>query len=296
MKADLITLVNKSNLEPEKSEAILSKFREFESVADNWAEEAYNIVVTDESQTDLMKQAREGRLLLKGKRVEIEKRRKELKEQSLREGQAIDAVAKQLKSIIEPIEDYLDKQERFIEIKRQQELAELVKKRTAIIQQITNDPNFLSGLDTLTQVQFDAVVNAAKAKVQADIKAEEERQAQLKAEAEERERFRKENEKLREEVSRKEEEVRKQQEALKKEREKLAEAKKENKTIEAELTKIKAVETASETVTLEDFIKQLQSIRFPNVEIADERVAEFIHYIKTQIPLTIKKLLEVVNE
>ena len=48
--------------------------------------------------------AREGRLFLAQKRIDVEKARKALKEQSLRKGQAIDAIAKFLTSLIEPTE------------------------------------------------------------------------------------------------------------------------------------------------------------------------------------------------
>ena len=40
-------------------------------------------------------------------RIELEKTRKSMKEQSLIKGQAIDSIAKYLKSSIEPIEQYL---------------------------------------------------------------------------------------------------------------------------------------------------------------------------------------------
>ena len=63
--------------------SIDAKFKEYEDIANEWNKKAYEIEVTDESQIELMQQAREGRLLLKAKRVEIEKTRKRLKEQSL---------------------------------------------------------------------------------------------------------------------------------------------------------------------------------------------------------------------
>jgi len=49
-------------------------------------------------------------------RIEIEKTRKALKEQSLRKGQAIDSIAKYLTSLVSPIEEYLKQQEDFAEI------------------------------------------------------------------------------------------------------------------------------------------------------------------------------------
>jgi len=89
-------------------------------------------VVTKEDQTAEMDMARVGRLFLRDKRIAIEKARKELKEQALREGKAIDGIANVLKALIVPIEEYLGKQERFVEIqddiKRQALIAEAEKK------------------------------------------------------------------------------------------------------------------------------------------------------------------------
>ena len=64
-----------------------------------------------------MKLARVGRLFLMKKRTAIETVRKELKEQALREGKAIDGIANVLKALIIPIEEYLKKQEDFVVLK-----------------------------------------------------------------------------------------------------------------------------------------------------------------------------------
>jgi len=48
---------------------------------------------------------------VKGKRIEVEKKRKELKEDALRYGQAIDGEAKRLTALISPIEEHLEKEE-----------------------------------------------------------------------------------------------------------------------------------------------------------------------------------------
>lgn len=51
------------------------------------------------------------KMVVKGKRVEVEKKRKELKEDALRYGQAIDGEAKRITALIAPIEDHLSKEE-----------------------------------------------------------------------------------------------------------------------------------------------------------------------------------------
>lgn len=196
----LVTIIQESGLEQSKAKFILDNFQKSFALADEWANKARAIVVTNENQKDDMKIARIGRLALREERIRIEKARKDLKEQALREGKAIDGIANVLKALIVPIEEYLDKQEHFAEIQEE-------KKREAI-------------------------------RIEVEKKMEEERIAKEKAEAEERERIRIENEKLKKEVIERErqvqEERKKQEEVLRKEREK-AEA--ERKALELEARK-----------------------------------------------------------
>lgn len=107
--------IRTSGLEPTKAQIILEQFTGYFAMAAEWEAKAKAIVITDVNQRADMEIARIGRLFLKEKRLTIEKTRKSLKEQSLREGKAIDGIAQVLKSLIEPIESYLEKQERFAE-------------------------------------------------------------------------------------------------------------------------------------------------------------------------------------
>ena len=63
------------------------------------------------------KKARSMRLQLKEIRIKTEKKRVFLKEDSKKKGQAIDAVAKIIKSMITPTEEHLKLQEDFVKIK-----------------------------------------------------------------------------------------------------------------------------------------------------------------------------------
>ncbi len=119
-------IVQQSGLESTKSQYILDKFQSYFQIAADWEVKARAIIVTDESQKSEMQMARTGRLFLREKRIAIEKSRKELKEQALREGKAIDGIANVLKALIEPIENYLDQQEHYVEIKAKAE-AEAVR-------------------------------------------------------------------------------------------------------------------------------------------------------------------------
>ena len=211
MDNQLQTIVQESGLETAKAEYILKQFQGYSEIAEVWDAKAKTIVVNDASQTADMKMARIGRLELREKRIAIEKKRKQLKEQSLREGQTIDGIAKFLKELIIPIEGYLDDQEHFVE---NQEKARLEAER-----------------------------------IERERKEEEERIAKEKAEAEERERIRLENERLKKEAEEREAALMKERakvEAAERERirqeeeteRKLEEA---NRKIEEEKKKLKAI-------------------------------------------------------
>jgi len=117
MNNKLQLIVKESGLETIKAQYILDKFTGYFEMAAEWERKAKDIVVMDENNKVEMQMARVGRLFLRDKRIGIEKTRVELKEQALREGKAIDGIANVLKALIIPIEEYLDKQERFVELK-----------------------------------------------------------------------------------------------------------------------------------------------------------------------------------
>lgn len=117
MADQLTAMVECSGLTPAKAQVILDTFRDYFALAADWEQKAKSIVVTRADQTAEMAMARQGRLFLKEKRLTIEKTRKDLKEQSLREGKAIDGIANVLKSLIVPLEEYLERQEKYVELK-----------------------------------------------------------------------------------------------------------------------------------------------------------------------------------
>ena len=131
----LTALIEKSGLSQDQKNLMTIKFGEAFDIAKQWEEKAATIEVTDASQTDLMQQARDGRLFLSKKRIAVEKTRKEMKESSLREGQAIDLIARTLTGLIKPIEDHLEQQERFVELREAEEAIERAKKAEALLKE-----------------------------------------------------------------------------------------------------------------------------------------------------------------
>lgn len=213
----LVKIVETSGLEKTKADFILEKFQDYFKIASEWETKAKMLIVTSETQVTEMKMAREGRLFLKQKRVDIEKARKELKEQSLREGKAIDGIANVLKALIEPVEQYLEEQEKFVEIKEEKIKEDRKQSRVAEIQQLGLEP-MLYDLKNMPEENYKALVEGEKLAIQqrkeAELKAEQERIEREK----EQERIRVENEKLKAEAIEKEKQLAKERAEAEKQR------------------------------------------------------------------------------
>ncbi len=238
MENKLQVIVKESGIEPTKAKFILENFQKSFELADTWEQKAKAIVVTNENQKDDMKIARIGRLALREERIRIEKSRKDLKEQALREGKAIDGIANVLKALIVPIEEYLEKQEKFVEIREA------------------------------------AKQEAKRLEVEARI-AEEERIAQEKA-AQEQERLRIENEKLKREAEEKEkamaEERKKQEATLAKERAKAeTEKKQQEKLLSEQKAKAEAERKIAEEKVQKEREEQQKKLALERAKIEAER-------------------------
>ena len=193
-------LIEESGLDHDRQMILKVRFQDYIDIADEWDRKAKEIKVTDSSQTELMKIAREGRLILRSKRTDIEKVRKEIKEQPLRECQAIDTVAKALKELIEPTEKYLLFQEEFAKREEEARINALVQERSALLSKYEAEFQHMD-LGNMAQQMFDMVLEGAKtqfAKKQQELReAEEKRLAEAEAERIRQEEMKAENERLR---------------------------------------------------------------------------------------------------
>lgn len=185
---------------------------------------AETLKITDVSQKEEMKLARATRLTFKSLRVEIENRRKELGEEALRRKQKIDAAAKELKDIIEPLETRLLEQEQFVERAEAAAKAELKMQREAELLPLGCN-TALYNLSDMTEEEYTGLIAGIKAaheaKVAAEKRAEEERVAKEKADAEERARIAAENARLKKEAEEREAEMKAAAEKARKEREEI---------------------------------------------------------------------------
>lgn len=255
---NIITLIEESGLNEERQSLLKSQFQDFIEVANKWNAKAKEIVVTDSSQVDLMKLAKEGRLILRSKRTDIEKVRKDIKEQPLRECQAIDAVAKALKELIVPTEDYLREQEEFAEREEKARLEALISERKQALEQYGVDCQYLD-LRGMPQPMFEMMVKSSKfdyeEKIRLENEAEQKRLADLEAERIKLEEQRKENERLRKLAE-------EQQEALRIEREKSeAEAKKAREEQERKIREEREKAEAERQALIEDQKKKERKVR-----------------------------------
>lgn len=239
---ELMVAITENAVESTTAEFIKEKFLPFFEQAQQWREKAQSLVVTDVSQVREMKMAREARLALKDIRVNADKTRKALKEDSLRYGKAVQGVYNVIEYLIVPIEKHLEEQEKFAEIQEVKRKAELKAQREMELQPFVEFVPFGIDLGEMPESEFQKIFFAAKsamqAKLDAEAKAEAERIAREKAEAEERERIRKENERLKAEAETREKQLAAERAKAEAERKAAEEkARKERELIEAKARK-----------------------------------------------------------
>jgi len=254
-----------SDLEPDSAKTLRAAFETMFSQAEEWEQRAKLIKITSVDQKHDMKVARESRLALRAIRIDAEKARKRLKEDSVRRGRAIDGIANVLKALIEPIEEYLLEQEEFadrVEAKRKDALR---SSREDALRAYGVDPSVYANLgetsDETWELTLDAARSAHAARAEAARRAEEvrveaeriaaekreaDRQAAIKAEAErvERERLAKEeNDRLRAEAAEREAAAKVEREKAAAEKAEIeAKAKADREAAEAETAKARAAE------------------------------------------------------
>lgn len=265
MSNELVKVIESSNLEKQTGNHIREQFLPFFQQAEQWQEQVKDLVVTDISQKEEMQKAREIRIALKEIRINADKTRKNLKEDSNRYGKAVQGVYNVIEYMIIPMEKHLEEQEKFIELQEEKRRRELKHSREIECSPYMEFIPFGIQLDVISDVDFNKILNGAK--LQYAIKLEQEHKAELeriereKIEAEEKERIRIENEKLKAEAEELRQEREKAEAAKKaleeknrKEREKAEEAR-----IQAE-NKLKA-EAEKARKELEDKLRAEEEVR-----------------------------------
>ena len=120
----------------------LQKFNVADAVISQMSKEFMPLKVSGIEDKAGLKKVHDARMVIKGKRVEVEKKRKELKASSLAFGQAVDGEAKRIIALLTPIEEHLENEESIVEKeqerlrleveqKEQERLAEIERQRKA---------------------------------------------------------------------------------------------------------------------------------------------------------------------
>ncbi len=215
---ELTIIAQGSNLSTTRVQELLSQFGEPYQEASKVASEAKSIAVTDEKDTETMGKARAIRLQLKKIRIGVEKTRKDLGEESLRERNAINGMANIIKALVVPVEEYLEKQEKFAETQAAERKHARHIARVEELSQFVNDISVYALDDMSDEAYTELLSNAKQAKadkIAAEKKAEEDRVAAGAAEKKHQEEERLENERLRKEAEAKEAKERKLNDRLK---------------------------------------------------------------------------------
>ena len=238
------------------------------------------IKVADENDTTTMKLAREQHLKLRKVRIGVENKRKELKADIVKRGNAIDGVARFVKEVIAPAEEYLQLQEDFAIIKAAERKAARLATRTEALHPYPVSTTHYD-LDGMSDEDFNALVvtleNERQERVAAQAKAKADAEARAEAERQERERIQAENTRLRIEAEerRKAETVeREKREALERaERERLAREEAERQKV---LEQARQAELAPDKEKLTNFSRALEVIRAEKLPVVASPAAQAI--------------------
>ncbi len=283
----ITSAIAKIGVEESTALELNNAFAPFLKQAAEWKEKAEALVVTDISQVSEMKEAREGRLMLKNIRVEANKKRKELKEESLRYGKAVQGVYNLIEGLIKPIEEHLLQQEKFAEVQRQKEIDALSAKRTDEIQPyaefvaVNLDFGNMSEEDYQNTLRGAKLLHEAKLKEAADLEAQRiEEEAKARAE---REAIQKENERLRNEAEEREAALaaeRKERERIEAEQKAAEEAERQRKENER-LAEEKA-KAAPDNMKVIRYAALLEEIEVPDLSLPEaiEAIARIQSVIK----------------
>jgi hypothetical protein len=180
--AQLARVLN--GLEPTRAQAVRAGFEAMFASVEAWETEAAGLVVTDESQVPKMKRARLLRLEIKNARVELDKRRKQLKEGILVEGRAIDGAFRIFEGLAAPLESRLLEQETFGERAAKTREDALASARADALSALGVAREAMpAGLGRMTEDLWGPVLEDARLAKQArEQRAREEEEARVEAE------------------------------------------------------------------------------------------------------------------
>lgn len=284
--------------EPAQPAPFEAKFADISKAVQDQLAESRKCVVTDPTEIRGIEASRAYRLSLRKLRTTGEKVRKELKEDILRAGRAIDGAQAIIEQACAAEEKRLLDQEQIAERIQAEREAKVRMEREAELLALGENPAFHGPFETFPaddwQRRIDGLKLAKAARDEAERKAKEEAEARAKAEREDQERIRAENARLKAEADAREAAMKAEREAaekvqrelearlkaereaaLKAQREADAKAQREREAMEAKARE-EAAKLAQERAKAEAEAKALrdaEAARLAKIE-ADKRAAE----------------------
>lgn len=203
IQAQLVVVFKENEIEQESAVALQSAFAPMFAEFEKWRQKVAGIQITSVEQVREMRLARETRLAIKEIRVNGEKRKKSMKEASLRYSRAVDGAFNVLKFLCEPLEESLLAQEKFAERQEEERIAKVKAAREELLKPFGIDCS-LYQLGVMPDDAFTQLLEghklAAQARLEAARKAENDRIAAENARLAEEKRIREENERLKKEA------------------------------------------------------------------------------------------------
>lgn len=166
-KSELSTVLETLQIDEAKKKAFIEIFEPFVQQAMQWAEKAKGLTVTSADQKDKIQESAEMAKALAKIRIENEKKRKVIKEASLREGQAIDKIAAFVENIISPIEKACKDNATFVERVERERKEKLETFRKGEVLALGGQPEFYD-LGGMTDEAYNDLINMITIKKQRD--------------------------------------------------------------------------------------------------------------------------------
>ncbi len=273
---EVIVAVQNSGVELTTAIALQNAFEGLFIKAQEWERIAKSIVVTNPTQLTEMKKARETRLELRAIRVEADKVRKKLKEDSLRYGKAVQGVYNVIEYFIAPLEEHLEKQEKYAENIEKERQEKLKNERAEILSQYAQYLPPFGDLGKMADFEFERLLDIGKEQEKKAKEEEEKRKKEeeerISKEREERKRIEEENEKLRNEREELEKIARKEREERERiEREAREERAKKEQQEREEAEKIRKAQNAPDVEKLMTLALEIDGFKLPDVSSEESK-------------------------
>lgn len=158
-------------------------FDEFRTHAKAYKAEVDQLVIKDENDIDGMEKAREMRLAIRRKRLDVETLHKEKKADALKMGQTLDEIKREILSELEPLEADLQAKEDFAKLAEQKRKNDLFNERAELLKPYIGEDAKKIQLAELGQPAFDAMLNGYRLSFADKIRVEEEARKQREEQA-----------------------------------------------------------------------------------------------------------------